>query len=370
MTDPHQPTTPQQVDTPRPLFTFGVDVAKFASWARILVQGYTWQQFTKSPGFEQIRWDKQKPADQTVAELADDPTRVYGLAKVVLERARKSKHAGESHYQSDAQSGHRYTAFSGLYPFLPAFAPWLADGTNNNVFRLMLSCFPPYGRQVPTSGFRRLELVSPDAINTLDDLGDMSTVYAASQRRQLEEYNAEQWAANSSLVGRTFLGRSGTIHLSNYGTITNTDDKLVVRYALASTDRFWHVFDGRVLWVHVTDLKTNEMMYFGIGGGSNKQSFYNGVNGVTGAFVFGGMMSMMHYVLKAAGKPEMLKVWPGYDVRDSALKLMGKEDIGQFRAQYAANLLDVLGTGAAAWRLFGFRQVTGGAPVPTITETE
>jgi len=355
--------------TPKPLFTLGVYTARFASWANIFTKGYAWREFGSAPGASQIQWRQDQAAEDTVGELVKSPERIYELSKVMLAKGRTTKFFAESHYQSDPQIGHRYVAFTPVYKFASVFRSWLADMNNNNVFRLMFNGFPPYGREIPQAANRPV-LMSEDSITGGDPLDDMVSTYAMSQGQQIEEYRQQQWLSNARIDGPAYLGRSGAIHLSDSGTISNTNDKIVVRYVVASTNRWWHVFDGRVLWVHVTDLENNEMMYYGVGGGSNRQSFFNGVNGVTSAFVFGGMMSMMHYMLKATGSPSKLEQVPGQQVRTEALRLMGEEDAVQLRAQYAALALDTFGTSAAIWRLLTNRGVTGSPPVPAIEDLD
>lgn len=276
------------------LFMLGAN----ARWIGVrLGHNYTaWsaQTFRGSPAASMIGWSSNKP-HKMLAALAKDRQQVARVAVNLHKLSKQLEGNGVTHFRlPDSETdGHAYATITKPYKLVSKqVSSWFLDPKNNNPFRVMLGCFPPFGQEQP-------DKPAPEFFReSSGDLVILNEVEVERWYKACLTHTKERFDSNHEIGGQVALGRSGLITFSDYQVIDSED--LLIRYALASTNAY-HVFDGRVIWIQVIDRKTSEVMFFGLGGGEHPFTLVDGANPALGGVVFPAMVRTLVEILNRLG---------------------------------------------------------------------
>lgn len=368
MSMPNQPTTVVQ---PHGLFRILRDNESLLQLAgQMHVRSHSLKRFTALEVFKGMSLLGRFSCTDAVRALSGNPTMISALVHNTYRRlAERQTTFADVDYVADLKQGHLYFVATALTTVVDGMRSWYSGTSNNNVLRRLIADNPIGGRELPPD---LPEPTDDELLSTLltEEPDALPVIRHSEERNRLiDAYGEQRWAANAELAERVALGVSGVVHVSDVQTLRTGD--FIVRSFIASTDGETHVFDGRVLWMHVFNVRTNEMFFMALGGGDNTQHMYNAINSVAGGYLFGGMNKAHGVWQRVVGSPAAVTglhdpaVWErvknGYDENPNSY----------LRDIWLARVVDGVGYVGARYRHLSGNAVTKGAPTgPPVTFDE
>lgn len=242
---------------------------------------YTVKDFMKSPAYKAIGWSSDVHPEVTASSFTMSGSGVLAVVDELVHAADSIKDDKDSQHGQvhilkffETQS-HAYLFHSPWYdlPNSVGSGAGLLSIGNPNIFRALPYNFPTFRAEI--DGLKSL----------LEPSGFLQSIMGSgpTESEAQAKLRVEKWAGKK--IGPFLqLGDSSVVAVERYVEVYDEKTGYIIRIGVMGTTSF-HVFDGRLTWMSITDSKTRRTMFSGIGGGRHSIPEMDELNPIGGAVV-------------------------------------------------------------------------------------